>query len=142
MTRRELVLAAMATAGEGASYSPVQLQKLFFMLDREGPHLVGGPHFAFEPYDYGPFDRAVYVEVEQLVSQGLAIAETNGRYKHYTLTPSGLSAGRQAAAHLSAQARSYIDGLAVWVRSLTFQQLVGAIYERHPDMRAKSIFVG
>lgn len=30
MTRRELMLAAMASAGEGADFTPVQVQETFF----------------------------------------------------------------------------------------------------------------
>jgi len=56
MDRGDLVLAALAAGGVGASYSPVQVQKLLFLIDREAANLVDGPHFSFRPYDYGPFE--------------------------------------------------------------------------------------
>ena len=37
------------------------VQKLLFLLDREAAEIVGGPHFRFVPYNYGPFDKGVYV---------------------------------------------------------------------------------
>jgi hypothetical protein len=35
MNRSEIVLAGLAAAGENATFTPVQVQKLFFLLDRE-----------------------------------------------------------------------------------------------------------
>ena len=49
-----LVLAALAAGGENATFSPVQVQKLLFVLDREASPHIDGPHFNFIPYDYGP----------------------------------------------------------------------------------------
>jgi uncharacterized protein len=47
MDRQDLVLAALAAAGGNATFAPVQIQKFFFLIDREGAHLFGGPHFNF-----------------------------------------------------------------------------------------------
>jgi hypothetical protein len=47
----------------------VQVQKLFFLLDENIAADLGGRQFSFEPYDYGPFDRAVYSELELLARQ-------------------------------------------------------------------------
>ena len=59
MDREAFVLMALASGGEKI-YSPVQVQKLLFLLDDNIPDIVEGPHFAFEPYDYGPFDTAFW----------------------------------------------------------------------------------
>jgi hypothetical protein len=37
----------LAAACENANLAPVQVQKLFFLLDREAASLIGGPHFSF-----------------------------------------------------------------------------------------------
>jgi hypothetical protein len=76
-----LVLAALAAGGENATYRPVQVQKLVFLIDREASRLVDGPHFGFQPYDYGPFDRAVYIELDSLHTQGLVNAQNTGGIK-------------------------------------------------------------
>jgi hypothetical protein len=47
-----------------------KVQKLLFLIDREIPRLVGGPHFNFQSYDFGPFDRDVYDTLEALAAQG------------------------------------------------------------------------
>lgn len=49
MTRDDIVLAGMAAAGPSTKFDAVQLQKLFFLIDREIPQLIDGPHFDFRP---------------------------------------------------------------------------------------------
>jgi hypothetical protein len=56
--RQEVVLAALA-AQPDHDYAPVQVQKLFFLADQNISSQMGGRLFAFEPYNYGPFDAVV-----------------------------------------------------------------------------------
>lgn len=140
MERRELMVAALAAAGENATFAPVQVQKLFFLLDREACHLVGGPHFDFKPYDYGPFDREVYEEFERLEAAGLVTTDHSRRYRLYRLTPRGYAEGAQQLQSIPNPARTFFLSAANWIRSLNFQQLVAAIYKRYPDMKTNSIF--
>jgi hypothetical protein len=142
MDRHSLILAALAAGGENASFTPVQVQKLFFLLDREGRHLVDGPHFSFAPYDYGPFDRAVYDELDVLAHLNLVRIQSTGRYRVYTLTQAGFQQGARQLGALQTGARSYLHNLASWVRQLSFEQLVAAIYNRYPEMKVNSIFRG
>src|SRR6266478_7828927 len=106
MERRNLVLAALAAGGENASYWPVQVQKLLFLIDREASALVDGPHFQFKPYDYGPFDRAVYAELTWLSTQGLVEIQDTGRYRVYSLSPEGYRRGVESLRELGGAARS------------------------------------
>jgi hypothetical protein len=140
MERQELMIAALAAAGENATFAPVQVQKLFFLIDREASHAVDGPHFAFEPYDFGPFDRTVYVELERLERDDLVRIDQSGRYRSYALTPDGYTAGMRLLAEMPEPAQTFIRRAAAWVRALDFQKLVAAIYRRYPEMRANSIF--
>jgi uncharacterized protein len=138
--RRGLVMAAMAAAGQACTFTPVQVQKLFFLIDREAASLVGGPHFRFVPYDYGPFDHEVYQELEALATLGHLEIGTQGRFRQYVLTQAGFSQAVELLATLSPAAREYLQNATTWVRSLNFQQLVSSIYERYPDMRENSVF--
>lgn len=140
MARSEMVLAALAAAGEGRSFSPVQVQKLFFLLDREASHLVAGPYFNFQPYDFGPFDREVYVELDGLSFLGLVDTAGSSKYRRYTLTQPGYEAGRQELAAWSKEAGDYATQVAQWVQRLSFQQLVSSIYTKYPDMKVNSVF--
>lgn len=140
MDRKGLMLAALAAGGENATFSPVQIQKLFFLIDREAAQLVGGPYFSFEPYDYGPFDRAVYDQLDLLELCGSVKATNGERYRVYSLTPQGYAEGVERLADIGPEASSYIKKVANWVRALSFQQLVAAIYKRYPDMKVNSVF--
>lgn len=142
MDPEDIVLAALAAGGQNATYTPVQVQKLFFLLDREASHLLGGPHFHFAPYDYGPFDKAVYEALDDLSRRDLARIQNTGRYRVYALSHAGFAAGSQRLGQLPAATRNYVASVANWVRHLNFEQLVAAIYNRYPEMKAKSVFRG
>jgi len=105
---------------------------------------LGGQQFSFEPYDYGPFDRAVYSELEALAQKGLvAIEVTPGASRRkFSLTPAGYDGGRAAFAQLGARAQDYLMRVSAWVRSLSFAELVGSIYKQYPSMKANSVFRG
>jgi hypothetical protein len=142
MNRSEILLAGLAGGGENATYTPVQVQKLFFLLDREAARALGGPFFNFVPYDYGPFDQAVYAGIDNLAHQSLALVLTTGRYRVYGLSQAGQIEGQRLLDALQPAVRGYVENVARWVRQLSFQQLVAAIYNKYPDMKANSVFRG
>lgn len=141
-TRDSFVLASMSPAGTGP-FSPVQVQKLFFLLDKNVAEQTGGRHFDFEPYDYGPFDKDVYLELETLEEKGLV--EILKTYSHgsriYKLTDEGLKVGSENFNEFSKPVQQYICAVVEFVHSLSFAQLVSAIYEAYPEMRVNSVFV-
>ena len=142
MDRESLVLAALAPAN-GASHTPVQLQKLLFLIDRSVNDKVGGPHFDFEPYDYGPFDKDVYSTIEQLALKGLVKTEDSGRgWKKFALTSEGQNLAESQLETLDANTRDYFGKLSRFVLSLSFTQLVSAIYKSFPEMKVNSVFKG
>ena len=140
MDRSKYVLAVMAAGGDAPRFSPAQLQKLFFLMDAEAAGHTGGPYFHFTAYDYGPFDSAVYDEVEQLTAQGLAVVDKSGFFRVYTTTPAGRTQGEAALLEFTAPAREYAAQVSQWVRSVSFNTLVSEIYKKYPLMKANSIF--
>lgn len=139
MQRPEVVLTAMAAGGAGAQFDPVRVQKLLFLVDIEIPQFVEGPHFDFKPYDYGPFDVAVYRELDKLSMENEVSINYSGRYRLYLLTDSGYTRGSAMLAELPQLVARYLQDTAQWVLSRTFRQLLAAIYQRYPDMAANSI---
>ena len=126
---------------KGERHSPVQIQKLLFLLDQEIPDLIGGRHFKFKPYHYGPFDRAVYSVLGELAKEGkIHISVLSGDYHNYSLTPSGLEEGEGIFKELSEIAQDYIQRCSEFVRSHDFPNLVAAIYKAYPQMRRNSVF--
>lgn len=139
MDRPTFVLAAMAAAGPEARFDPVRLQKFFFLLDRELDGECGCPHFNFRPYDYGPFDEAVYRQIERLAARGLATIDEARPYRLYGLTAKGFRRGELALVPLPDRVGDYLATVSEWVFSLDFRDLLTSIYEYAPDMAVRSV---
>ena len=141
MDQKEIILAGL-TPANGVIHTPVQVQKLFFLLDKNIPELYGGPLFDFQPYNYGPFDKAVYDVLRELTIEGYVDIIPQGSLTCYKLTASGQKEGEKLLSELPQSARKFIEEVSVFVRRLSFTQLVSAIYEIYPEMRANSVFQG
>lgn len=141
MTRNQLVLAAMSP-GRGEYFMPVQVQKMFFLLDQQIPTLIGGPHFAHKAADYGPYDPMVYETINELITQGLAVAErqSGNSYKSYRLSYEGQKQGEHLLESMGEVAREYTQGVCEFVLSCNLRELVSAIYEAYPAMRVNAVF--
>lgn len=142
--RQEIVLAALVAGESNSELSPVQTQKLFFLIDKNVADEIGGLQYNFEPYDYGPFDSAVYADLDRLALPEVGCVEIlrSGRYRTYRLTDRGREVGLQKLAQLAPKARDYFSRAKDWVKSLSFQDLVRSIYQAYPETRANSIFRG
>ncbi len=139
MTNNQVVLTAMAAGEAHASFDPVQIQKYLFLIDREIPRWIDGPHFRFQPYDYGPFDKEVYAVLDSLAQEKLVHIDDTRRYRRYSLTDSGLELGITMLDSLPKPVSRYLINVARWVRCLSFRQLLTAIYQHYPDMAVKSV---
>jgi hypothetical protein len=135
------VLLALLAARHHA-LTPVQLQKSLFLLGKRRPKEVGKGFYSFRPYDYGPFDVAVYTDADRLVGEGLvAVNASEGRsLRRYYLTPKGKTEAERLTATVPAAAMQYLQQVVPWSQKLSFNELVRAIYEAYPDMRANSVF--
>lgn len=142
--RQELVLAALASGQSSSELSPVQAQKLFFLIDENVENEIGGRMYSFTPYDYGPFDSSVYSDLDSLSHGDGACIEISraGRYRTYRLTDCGRTIGLNKLKSISPVAADYFGRAKDWVKGLSFQALVKAIYQAYPKMRTNSIFRG
>ena len=140
MDRTEYVLAVMASS-EGEALNAVQVQKLFFILDRKIPEQIGGARFDFSPDCYGPYDADVYREFETLQERGLALVIGKGlECKAWRLTVKGHALALRLQQQLPRPARDYVRRLSEWLRPLSFQQVVSAVYRTFPDMAVNGAF--
>lgn len=139
MERRDFVLAVLSVAG-GDIHSPVQIQKLFFLLDMEISDQIGGPQFNFKPHDYGPFDRAVYDELKALESAGKVEIHPAKSWRVYRVSARAQKEAERLFSQLTPQAQDYIKRASEYVRKLSFSQLVSAIYRKYPIMAVNSVF--
>ena len=143
MKRQDLLLAVLASA-EGGAFQPVQIQKAVFLIVRNLPGVVtDGPNYSFQPYDYGPFDKAVYSDADLLSVSGHCViaASPKGRWRTYAASPLGVSEGLECLQSLPDDFREYIVAVSNWVRSQSFGGLVKSIYEAYPETKENSIFV-
>ena len=141
METRDFILSVMS-ASDDSPFTPVQIQKLFFLLDKNIAEHTDGPHFDFKPYDYGPFDKQVYLELEQLKDRELVeISMSNGHgLRTYRLTREGYKIGKRSLKKLPKPVQQYISNVIDFVCSLSFAELVSAIYQAYPEMRENSVF--
>ena len=140
MNQNEILLASLA-ASRGEPYQPVQIQKLIFLFQEKA---LKEKIFNFTPYDYGPFDSKIYIELEELAQVGSVeiIGQPFSKLRLYGLTPKGEKSAKEALDKLSSREQEFLIRLSTWVKSLPFAQLVGAIYKEYPAMRENSVFRG
>lgn len=131
-------------AAKGHSLTPVQLQKALFLIARNLTSTQRHTAFFydFRPYDYGPFDAEVYRDAERLRAEGLVIIDPSGgvAYRDYTVTAAGVERASILRSQLESSVCDYLDRVVAWVRSLSFNALVQAIYRDYPEMRVNSVF--
>lgn len=141
MEQGQIILAAMA-ASEGAIHTPVQIQKLLFLIDKKLSTELGGPFFDFTPYNYGPFDRRIYDLLSTLHLRGDVEIIPNPAlsWRQYRLTSEGQISGKQILESLKPEIADYIRKLSDFVRGLSFTELVAVIYQHFPEMKANSVF--
>ena len=138
LSRKELVLAALSPANK-EPFEPVHVQKLFFLIDKKAG--LGREYYNFEPYDYGPFDKQVYCDLEDLADEGkITIAFNDWGQRQFMLTDEGLEEGESALNKIEEETRDYITTLSDFVRNLSFAELVSTIYRAFPEMKENSVF--
>ena len=137
--REDIVAAAFAAAGPGASFDPIRVQKLLFLIDRAVSVRIGGPFFQFEPYHYGPFDRAIYDVVRGMVTAREVLSDAAGPYRRYSLTPAGYRRGKAMLSSFSAPVADYFVRAARWIRLMPYRRMLAAIYREYPEMAKNSV---
>jgi len=141
MRREEWPLLALA-ASPDLELSPVQAQKALFLLAKGLRAARSGPYYTFRPYHYGPFDPAVYADLDRYVDEGLVERLPSEQYKgyNYHLTRQGRAVAEIIARDAGENITRYVNELVGWIRPLSFSELVSAVYEQYPEFKKKSIF--
>lgn len=140
MKRTDLLL-KIITAANGEAVTPVQLQKIAFLLGMQFADELPDDYYSFQKYDYGPFCVGVYQDAELLARDGLVLITVNqrGGWKEYSAS---YQAGNVMLDVIPDHITRYIDDTVGWARKLSFQELVRTIYAHYPDYRVNSVFQG
>lgn len=139
MDGKELILASLFPAKD-STHTPVQVQKLLFLIDTEIPSRVGGPYFRWQPYNYGPFDKTVYDRLRELRDEGFVEMVPDWNWNSYRLTSAGQALAEQIFGRIDPIGQKFIRDASGFVQKLSFSDLVSAIYKAYPDMRKNSVF--
>lgn len=136
--RRDIVAAALAGGGSGASYDPIRVQKLLFLIERVVSDRIGGPFFDFQPGPYGPFDSAVYDVIGVMAAAGDALVDESDRYPRYLLTQPGRMKGEAVLGSFDPAVADYFERVARWVRLMPYLRMLAAIRQAYPEMAGNS----
>jgi hypothetical protein len=141
LQRDQIALVMLSLADGDGAFTPVQIQKALFLASDRAPEAFESA-YEFQPYDYGPFDRQVYLDIEALERRGVAqINQAPGsRWKTYAATGDGKIEGVCLQQYLTGPQLELFQRIVTLVRNLSFNELVSAIYRAYPDMRARSVF--
>jgi hypothetical protein len=138
---REQIALVILSLANGEPFTPVQIQKALFLADDKASGAFSS-RYDFQPYDYGPFDRQVYSDIDELAQNGMAQInqQPGARWRTYSASVVGIDLGQHYAERLTDEQRAVLEKIVQLVRSLSFNELVSAIYRAYPPMRARSVF--
>jgi len=142
LSKDEVLLVVLSLAN-GEPLTPVQVQKSLFLADdKVRTAFRAGSRYEFQPYDYGPFDREVYLDAQSMSRTGLVeiSSDMRGGWNTYAATNAGLNRARALRERLSVPELEILKRIVGFVRSLSFTELVSAIYRGYPHMKERSVF--
>jgi DNA-binding PadR family transcriptional regulator len=141
--REEEVLLAYL-AGGPEELDPIRIMKGMFIFEQESrPEWRAHRHlYEFEPYNWGPFSAEVYRHLDALVRRGLVMArsEEGKNWKYYQVTPIGRRAADEIRRRLDPEAVEYLDAVRRFTLSVSFHELLRAVYRKYPAYAVNSVF--
>jgi uncharacterized protein YwgA len=141
MDKESITLVTIAADPNGG-LSPVQLQKSLFIVGKSSLEGLPADYYEFSPYNYGPFTSEVYSITDTLEREGLVrkIIAGGENFHRYVLTPQGRAKAAEVRKDGPSLLCDYIETTVRWVCSLSFDELLRAIYAKYPDYAINSIF--
>jgi len=124
--------------------TPVQMQKSLFIIGQSHLPELPSDFYEFHPYNYGPFCEEVYHDADALVAEGMvfSIPVSGQSWFKYIITPKGGGSAQKIRGESNGGLSAYISETVQWVMSLTFTELLRAIYAKYPDYSVNSVFQG
>ena len=135
VSRSDVLLAIVAAAGD-EGLDRLQLQKSVFLVGEEFDGKLPANFYQFRPYFCGPFAQDVYMDIERL-SDGPMVEVFTGKGSRpfYRLAPNVTT----VLSVLSEDLESGVRQIVGWVTSMSFNELVRAVYHLYPEQRQNSI---
>ena len=143
LTRRDWLLLALWKS-PGGTMSPVQIQKAMFLFGQGTGDSLGTDFYSFQPYDYGPFDAAIYADLRRMTNLGHVRGQWNPdrSWKTWTITGPGREAALVLENDADARLAEYLGRIVAWVRGRSFSELLRGVYAAYPEFAVNSVFRG
>lgn len=134
-----LVLLRAPSQNSPAALDPIRIQKALFYISRKD-QVPTGEKYEFEPYNYGPYSRQIYADLDVLVASGLValVPDASRRWSRYALTSSGSSRVDELLPMLSVWV-DLIESTRELVTGLSFRDLLRRVYREFPEFAVNSI---
>ncbi|MEO0049613.1 MAG: hypothetical protein ABIK42_00515 [candidate division WOR-3 bacterium] len=141
LTRRDWTLMVISLA-ECQGLSPVQLQKILFLLGKKLGDKLGNDYYQFIPYHYGPFCADIYNDIADLSNEGYVAVTRTPPFERatYFITPKGVKRAQQLLGECDEEIATTIKRLVNEILPLSFWQLINKIYQEYPDYKRNSVF--
>ena len=132
-TRKDILIAIVAAAGE-KGLDPAQLHKSVFLVGEKFQGSLPENFYQFKPYDYGPLAVDVYQDIEACCNERSVNvrADADNRLNYRV--------GEQKKCALPDPLLLGISRIVAWVTSMSFDELIRAIYYRYPEQQENSKF--
>lgn len=151
MHRKLLPMALLNACGGDNIEGRTRLQKLVFLmeqeLDDEIGRLIQSPDYNFVPYDYGPFSKQLYNDLDSLEEAGLIKVDeedmVDGKVKYtYHLTDRGESWVRdQFDSNTGIQEIGLLaDRLKSKYNDVLLSELIEEVYSEYPEYAENSVW--
>jgi DNA-binding PadR family transcriptional regulator len=141
MPRIDWLLLLLRTADSPTGpLDPIRIQKALFYVSRD-PNVPEHEKYVFEPYNYGPYSKQIYLDLDDLVARGLVepILDASRRWSRYALTLAGAGHAAELRGQMSPSWSQLVDAARELVTSLSFQELLRKVYREHPAFAVNSI---
>lgn len=124
-----------------------QMMKYLFLTQERGGEKLGVNRlYQFQPYNYGPFSKKVYADLNTLVKKRLIDVEKRKKVRNpkdefvlIRLTQKGVSVAQSVVSQLDQELREVICGVVSEFGLLSHEQLLNRVYELYPDYASKSV---
>ncbi|MFC7229982.1 PadR family transcriptional regulator (plasmid) [Salinirubellus salinus] len=150
MHRKLLPMALLHACGGDQIEGRTRLQKLVFLmeqeLDEEAKTALNLPDYNFIPYDYGPFSKALYDDLDSLEEDGLIRVEeedmADGKVKYtYQLTDDGKSwVDQRLPQDAPNSVRERAEALKSEFNGVLLSDLIDTVYAEYPKYAENSVW--
>jgi DNA-binding PadR family transcriptional regulator len=140
LERWDWLLLYLAYPGGKYEVDQLRAMKGMFLFTKDGPETVRNL-YNFSPYNYGPFDSAIYRDLERLEEEHLIRSEpTPGSNRRiFRMTTDGIDRSQELATAVSPAAAKELQAIKNFTTNRSFMDLCDAIYERFPAFASRSL---